>query len=232
MGGSSAKETKQEPWEPQQDYLKDIFKTSQDYFNQANTRGPWMGDMYAPEDPRTAAAQNGWYEMNRLNTGVANNGMNYTNQLMSNGLGQGQDWLNQAAGTFGNYQNAQNWASGMANQDFLGRATPFSNEKMGGPSGPLANILQGGQKTGWGALDNILKGGQSTGNAQLDAILKGGQSTGNQQLDAILKGGQPSGWGAYDKILQGGQKTGNAVLDNLAAGIAPGGILGQTLDGP
>lgn len=216
MGGSSGQTTKTEPWGPQQDSLKKIFNEANRLYNRQTERGPWAGSLYAPEDPRTGAARDSWYEMNRQNVGYMNPAVDFSYNNINRAQTQGQGWLDEAAGTRGNYDNASNWAVQGTGWNPLDSATGFSNETLKGPSQPLANILQGGQPTGWSMLDSIIKGGQNTGYGALDNILKGGQSTGNQQLDAILKGGQ---------------KTGNSVLDALASGQAPGGVLGQTLAG-
>lgn len=173
MAGGGDTKTKQEPWGPQQPYLEKIFREANRFYNTQQGQGPWTGNIYAPEDPRTGAARGAWYEMNRQNTGYMDNASQFANNNINLAQTQGQGWLDEAAGTVGNYGRASDWASSGANWNPLDSITGFSNETLRGPSQPLADIYAGGRPTGRRQLDDILAGGRATGNAVLDALAAG-----------------------------------------------------------
>lgn len=146
MGGSSGGgKTEQEPWKKQQPFLEDIFDQAQRIYDQSQARGPWQGNFIAPDDPRTTAARDAWYETNRMNTGYLNDTMNFMNGRMGAPAQQGQDWLNSAVNTTDRYRAAGQFTRNNLNRDFQGEITPFSNEQFGGldPSGSLFKTLNG-----------------------------------------------------------------------------------------
>lgn len=157
MGGGGSQRTEQEPWDAQQPYLRDVFSRGQDTYNRSINNGNWTGDFFAPEDQRTGAARDAWYEFNRQNTGYMNPAVNYTQSFFSpESYGENQNYLNAAVNTNRNYHGAQDFTQRMQNTNLLDYVSPFSNERMAGPSGAWANVL-GGQNPG-GVLGQTLSG--------------------------------------------------------------------------
>lgn len=145
MGGSSSGgETEQEPWDRQQPYLRDIFSRGQDTYNRSVNNGNWTGSLYAPEDPRTGAARDAWYEANRQNVGYMNPAVSYAQSFFSPETWQrNQNYQDAAVNTNRNYHTAQGFTENGLRQNIMGQLTPFSQEQMGGPQGSLAQTLRG-----------------------------------------------------------------------------------------
>lgn len=144
MGGSSNNRTEQEPWDAQQPYLRDVFSRGQDTYNRSINNGNWTGDFYAPEDQRTGAARDAWYEFNRQNTGYMNPAVNYTQSFFSpESYGENQNYLNAAVNTNRNYHNAQGYTERMQNTNLMDYVSPFSNEQLGGPNNVIQQTMRG-----------------------------------------------------------------------------------------
>ena len=144
MGGSKSQETRQEPWEDQQPYLRDVFSRAQDTYNRSINNGNWTGSFFAPEDPRTAAARDAWYEFNRQNTGYMNPAVNYTQSFFSpESYNDNQNYLNAAVNTNRNYHNAQGYTERMQNTNLMDYVSPFSNEQLGGPNSVIEQTMRG-----------------------------------------------------------------------------------------
>ena len=143
MGGGSQR-TEQEPWDAQQPYLRDIFSRGQDTYNRSINNGNWTGDFFAPEDPRTGAARDAWYEFNRQNTGYMNPAVNYTQSFFSpESYNDNQNYLNAAVNTNRNYHNAQGYTERMQNTNLMDYVSPFSNEQLGGPNSVIEQTMRG-----------------------------------------------------------------------------------------
>ena len=143
MGGGSQR-TEQEPWDAQQPYLRDIFSRGQDTYNRSINNGNWTGYFFAPEDPRTGAARDAWYEFNRQNTGYMNPAVNYTQSFFSpESYNDNQNYLNAAVNTNRNYHNAQGYTERMQNTNLMDYVSPFSNEQLGGPNSVIEQTMRG-----------------------------------------------------------------------------------------
>lgn len=144
MGGSSGGQTEQEPWDRQQPYLRDVFGRAQDTYNRSINNGNWTGSFYAPEDPRTGAARDAWYEMNRQNVGFMDPAAGYAQSFFSpESWQQNQNYLNAATNTNRNYHTAQGFTENGLRQNIMGQVRPFSQEQMGALDGSLAQTLNG-----------------------------------------------------------------------------------------
>lgn len=144
MGGSSNNRTEQEPWDAQQPYLRDVFSRGQDTYNRSINNGNWTGDFYAPEDQRTGAARDAWYEFNRQNTGYMNPAVNYTQSFFSpESYGENQNYLNAAVNTNRNYHSAQDYTQRMQNTNLMDYVSSFSNEQFGGPNNVIQQTMRG-----------------------------------------------------------------------------------------
>lgn len=144
MGGGGSQRTEQEPWDAQQPYLRDVFSRGQDTYNRSINNGNWTGDFYAPEDQRTGAARDAWYEFNRQNTGYMNPAVNYTQSFFSpESYNENQNYLNAAVNTNRNYHNAQGYTERMQNTNLMDYVSPFSNEQLGGPNSVIEQTMRG-----------------------------------------------------------------------------------------
>ena len=144
MGGGGSQRTEQEPWDAQQPYLRDVFSRGQDTYNRSINNGNWTGDFYAPEDQRTGAARDAWYEFNRQNTGYMNPAVNYTQSFFSpESYNENQNYLNAAVNTNRNYHNAQGYTERMQNTNLMDYVSPFSNEQLGGPNNVIQQTMRG-----------------------------------------------------------------------------------------
>ena len=144
MGGGGSQRTEQEPWDAQQPYLRDVFSRGQDTYNRSINNGNWTGDFFAPEDQRTGAARDAWYEFNRQNTGYMNPAVNYTQSFFSpESYNDNQNYLNAAVNTNRNYHNAQGYTERMQNTNLMDYVSPFSNEQLGGPNSVIEQTMRG-----------------------------------------------------------------------------------------
>ena len=143
MGGGNNR-TEQEPWDSQQPYLRDVFSRGQDTYNRSINNGNWTGDFFAPEDQRTGAARDAWYEFNRQNTGYMNPAVNYTQSFFSpESYNENQNYINAAVNTNRNYHNAQGYTERMQNTNLMDYVSPFSNEQLGGPNSVIQQTMRG-----------------------------------------------------------------------------------------